>query len=63
MGLGQALWEGESRYFTFCSGMGYDAEVIRAVEGLRGAGRKATPTPLCDTALRHYLATDKRHPR
>ncbi|MEO3807099.1 diacylglycerol kinase family protein [Nonomuraea sp. B1E8] len=62
VGLGQALWEGQSRYFTFCSGMGYDAEVVRAVEGLRGAGRKATPTRYVNTALRHYLATDKRHP-
>ncbi|MEU7002124.1 diacylglycerol kinase family protein [Nonomuraea sp. NPDC046570] len=62
VGLGQALWEGESRYFTFCSGMGYDAEVIRAVEGLRGTGRKATPARYVNTALRHYLMTDKRHP-
>ncbi|NRQ36038.1 diacylglycerol kinase family lipid kinase [Nonomuraea sp. NN258] len=61
VGLGQALWEGQSRYFTFCSGMGYDAEVVRAVEGLRGAGRKATPARYVNTALRHYLATDKRH--
>ncbi|TMR18052.1 diacylglycerol kinase family lipid kinase [Nonomuraea turkmeniaca] len=62
VGLGQALWEGQSRYFTFCSGMGYDAEVVRAVEGLRGTGRKATPTRYVNTALRHYLATDKHHP-
>jgi diacylglycerol kinase family enzyme len=62
VGLGQALWEGQSRFFTFCSGMGYDAEVVRAVEGLRGTGRKATPTRYVNTALRHYLATDKRHP-
>jgi diacylglycerol kinase family enzyme len=62
VGLGQALWEGHSRYFTFCSGMGYDAEVVRAVEGLRGTGRKATPARYVNTALRHYLATDKRHP-
>ncbi|MGP3956290.1 diacylglycerol/lipid kinase family protein [Nonomuraea sp. 3N208] len=62
VGLGQALWEGRSRYFTFCSGMGYDAEVVRAVEGLRGTGRKASPARYVNTALRHYLATDKRHP-
>ncbi|WP_101787763.1 diacylglycerol/lipid kinase family protein [Nonomuraea indica] len=62
VGLGQARWSSESRYFTFCAGMGYDAEVIRAVEGLRGAGRKATPTRYVTTALRHYLLTDKRHP-
>ncbi|NUP60988.1 MAG: diacylglycerol kinase family lipid kinase [Nonomuraea sp.] len=62
VGLGQALWEGHSRYFTFCAGMGYDAEVVRAVEGLRGTGRKATPSRYVNTALRHYLATDKRRP-
>lgn len=62
VGLGRALWEDESRYFTFCSGLGYDAEVVRAVEGLRGTGRKATPARYVNTALRHYLATDKRHP-
>ncbi|MFD9942311.1 diacylglycerol/lipid kinase family protein [Nonomuraea sp. NPDC059023] len=60
--LGHAQWEDEGRYFTFCSGMGYDAEVIRAVEGLRGSGRKATPARYVNTALRHYVATDKRTP-
>jgi diacylglycerol kinase family enzyme len=60
--LGRALWEDQSRYFTFCSGLGYDAEVVRAVEGLRGAGRKATPARYVNTALRHYLITDKRRP-
>lgn len=62
VGLGEALWGDESRYFTFCAGLGYDAEVVRAVEGLRGAGRKATPARYVTTAIRHYLATDKRHP-
>ncbi|MEV0585803.1 diacylglycerol kinase family protein [Nonomuraea sp. NPDC050310] len=62
VGLGEAVWEDGHRYFTFCSGMGYDAEVIRAVEGLRGAGRKATPVRYVNTAIRHYFLTDKRHP-
>ncbi|NUR85881.1 MAG: diacylglycerol kinase family lipid kinase, partial [Nonomuraea sp.] len=62
VGLGQAGWEDQSRYFTFCSGLGFDAEVVRAVEGLRGSGRKATPARYVNTAVRHYLATDKRHP-
>ncbi|GIH96112.1 diacylglycerol/lipid kinase family protein [Planobispora siamensis] len=62
VGLGQALWDGQSRYFTFCGGLGYDAEVIRAVEGMRGTGLKATPARYVNTALRHYLSTDKRHP-
>ncbi|GAA3442019.1 diacylglycerol/lipid kinase family protein [Planomonospora venezuelensis] len=61
VGLGQAEWDGESRYFTFCSGLGYDAEVIRAVEGMRGTGLRATPARYVNTALRHYLSTDKRH--
>ncbi|MDH2427776.1 diacylglycerol kinase family protein [Sphaerisporangium sp. TRM90804] len=68
--LGQAIWDeggaagppGSSRYFTFCAGLGYDAEVIRAVEGLRSAGYKASPTRYVYTALRHYFMTDRRHP-
>ena len=53
---------GGSRYFTFCAGLGYDAEVIRAVEGLRSAGYRASPTLYVNTALRHYLMTDRRRP-
>ncbi|GII89504.1 diacylglycerol kinase [Sphaerisporangium siamense] len=65
--LGQAFWEDRAggpagRYFTFCAGLGYDAEVVRAVEGLRGAGYKASPGRYVHTALRHYLMTDRRHP-
>ncbi|MFI7047258.1 diacylglycerol/lipid kinase family protein [Streptosporangium sandarakinum] len=62
VGLGRASWNGESRHFTFCGGMGYDAEVIRAVEGLRGTGYRATPARYVNTALRHYLSTDRRRP-
>ncbi|MEU9891722.1 diacylglycerol kinase family protein [Sphaerisporangium sp. NPDC051011] len=74
VGLGLATWEdGDfapddpltppgSRYFTFSAGMGYDAEVVRAVEGLRGAGYKASPSRYVHTALRHYLMTDRHHP-
>lgn len=53
----------ESRYFTFCAGLGLDAEVIRAVEGLRAAGYRATPWLYVGTALRHFVAvSDRRHP-
>src|SRR5690606_21674260 len=62
VGLGQARWGEEIRYFTFCAGLGYDAEVIRAIEGLRGAGFKATPARYVSTAVRHYFTTDRRHP-
>ncbi|MEU8267665.1 diacylglycerol kinase family protein [Sphaerisporangium sp. NPDC049002] len=51
-----------SRYFTFCAGLGYDAEVIRAMEGLRSAGYKASPSRYVNTALRHYFMTDRHHP-
>ncbi|MFC4588143.1 diacylglycerol/lipid kinase family protein [Sphaerisporangium corydalis] len=51
-----------SRYFTFCAGLGYDAEVVRAVEGLRGAGYKASPGRYIHTAVRHYFMTDRRRP-
>lgn len=66
IGLGRAVWQGSdhttrSRYFTFCAGMGFDAEVIRAVEGLRSAGYRASPALYVNTALRHYLITDRRH--
>ncbi|WP_283134040.1 diacylglycerol/lipid kinase family protein [Rhizohabitans arisaemae] len=66
IGLGRARWgtgsESSERYFTFSAGMGYDAEVIRAVEGLRSAGYRATPTLYVSAALRHYFMTDRRNP-
>lgn len=59
LGLGRA----DDRYFTFCAGLGLDAEVIRAVEGLRAAGRRSTPRLYVETALRHFFAvTDRRRP-
>jgi diacylglycerol kinase family enzyme len=59
IGLGQAA----DRYFTFNAGLGFDAEVVRAVEGLRAQGRLATPVLYVRMALRqYYLVTDRRHP-
>ncbi|MFF4775007.1 diacylglycerol/lipid kinase family protein [Microtetraspora fusca] len=78
IGLGEAVWDHDvshgdagavspsgphgSRYFTFCAGLGYDAEVVRAVEGLRSAGCKATPALYVKTAVNHYFLTDRRRP-
>jgi diacylglycerol kinase family enzyme len=62
VGLGQALWGDQDRYFTFCGGLGWDAEVIRAVEGLRSAGYTASPSLYVTTAVRHFFMTDRRHP-
>lgn len=57
IGLGRA----GDRYFTFCAGLGFDAEVIRAVDGLRAAGYRSTPLLYVWTALHHFFAvTDRR---
>ncbi len=51
------------RYFTFNSGLGFDAEVVRAVEGRRAHGRPVTPALYLRMALRqYYRMTDRRHP-
>ena len=58
IGLGTA----NGRYFTFNAGLGFDAEVVRSVEGRRAAGRTLTPMLYTRTALRqYYQVTDRRH--
>jgi len=59
VGLGLA----DERYFAFNSGMGIDAEVVRAVEGRRAHGRSVSPALYLRMALRQfYRLTDRRHP-
>jgi diacylglycerol kinase family enzyme len=59
IGLGLA----GDRYFTFNSGLGIDAEVVRAVEGRRAHGRSVTPALYLRMATRQfYRLTDRRHP-
>jgi diacylglycerol kinase family enzyme len=48
------------RYFTFCAGVGIDAEVVHAVEGHRKAGKPATPGLYVRTALRHFFTELER---
>ena len=44
VGLGHAQPDGaRGRWFTFNAGLGWDAEVVAAVERARAAGREATP--------------------
>jgi diacylglycerol kinase family enzyme len=59
IGLGMA----DARYFTFNSGLGLDAEVVRAVQGVRAHGKPVTPALYVRLALRQfYRQTDRRHP-
>ena len=59
VGLGLA----GDRYFTFNAGLGFDAEVVRAVDGRRAVGRTATPALYVRMSLRQfYRVTDRRHP-
>jgi diacylglycerol kinase family enzyme len=59
IGLGQA----GDRYFTFNAGLGFDAEVVRAVEGSRAHGRAVSPSLYMRMATRQfYRLTDRRTP-
>jgi diacylglycerol kinase family enzyme len=59
IGLGRA----GGRYFTANAGLGLDAEVVRAVEGLRADGVPASGALYFRTAVRHFFTvTDRRHP-
>jgi diacylglycerol kinase family enzyme len=59
IGLGLA----DDRYFTFNSGLGLDAEVVRAVEGRRAHGRSVSPALYMRMAGRQFWRlTDRRTP-
>jgi diacylglycerol kinase family enzyme len=53
----------EDRYFTVNAGLGFDAEVVRAIEGLRADGQEASAGLYVWTAIRHfYGVTNRRQP-
>src|ERR1700727_2980617 len=58
IGLGLA----GDRYFTFNAGLGWDAEVIHAVEEQRAQGRPASNRLYMRTALRQFRRAAPRHP-
>src|SRR3954465_5851600 len=55
IGLGRAPGPAaeHTRWFTFCAGLGLDAEVVREVEQHRHKGRRSTPTLFVTTAVQH----------
>ncbi len=56
IGLGRL----DERWFTFCAGIGYDADVIRAVEDLRARGKRSTLPLYTRTAIRRFFAQPHR---
>jgi diacylglycerol kinase family enzyme len=57
------LGRAEERYFTFCAGVGLDAEVVRVVERHRRNGRDATPALYVRSAvMQFYTGTERRTP-
>jgi diacylglycerol kinase family enzyme len=57
------LGKADDRYFTFCAGVGIDAEVVRVVERHRRNGRAATPALYVRSAVAHfYTGTERRVP-
>jgi diacylglycerol kinase family enzyme len=59
IGLGMV----NSRYFTFCAGLGLDAEVVRRVERARARGKTATKYLYLRSAVNQYfVGTDRSEP-
>ena len=59
VGLGLA----DDRWFTFCAGLGLDAEVVRRVEHKRADGRRATPGLFVRQGVQHFfLGAQRREP-
>jgi diacylglycerol kinase family enzyme len=59
IGVGRA----DDRYFTFCAGLGLDAEVVRRVERARLKGRVSTSGLYIRSAIAQYLTeTDRKAP-
>lgn len=56
IGLGRA----DERWFTFCAGLGLDAEVVRRVEHRRADGRRATPALFVREALAQFFRGTER---
>lgn len=58
IGLGRA----NERWFTFNSGLGFDADTVLAVENARHRGKRATPGLYVRSAVRTYFKQERRTP-
>ncbi len=56
LGLGRL----DERWFTFCAGVGFDADVIRRVEELRERGKRSTVGLYTRAAVRRFFAQEDR---
>jgi diacylglycerol kinase family enzyme len=56
VGLGQV----DDRWFTFCAGLGLDAEVVRRVERKRADGRRATPALYVRQGVQQFFLQGRR---
>jgi diacylglycerol kinase family enzyme len=50
----------QDRYFTINAGLGFDAEVVRTIEGLRADGQEASAGLYVWTAIRHFYGVMNR---
>ncbi|KIH99891.1 DeoR faimly transcriptional regulator [Streptomonospora alba] len=62
VGLGRLRSDEDDRYFTFCAGFGWDADVVHEVDRLRRSGRRASPGLYISVALKMFLRGDANLP-
>lgn len=55
-----SLGRADDRWFTFCAGLGLDAEVVRGVERRRALGAPATPALFVRTGVQRFFASRDR---
>ncbi|MEV2277596.1 diacylglycerol kinase family protein [Nocardiopsis sp. NPDC049922] len=60
--LGRITSDEDDRYFTFCAGFGWDADVVQQVEHARAQGRRATPALYAEVAVKLFFRGDIRDP-